>query len=122
MINHLLEETEEAVFFIPARKLEKANERTFKSIEQCVEYENYYRKEKRIAGASLEFDENYEKVRESYGKYREMCAKGDGMGVKRNEEKLEVLRLERELSGTPYLNIFKMKYGEMSDEYYDEPE
>ena len=57
MINHLLEATQDPIFFIPAHKLSKIDKKTEESIEQCVRYENEYRKLKKQADSSYQFEE-----------------------------------------------------------------
>jgi hypothetical protein len=86
MVHHLFEESEEAVFFLPARSLGGATQRTHRAVEACLAYEQSYRRERRMAGTALALDEAHESFRASLAKFRELAAKGDGLAVRQLEE------------------------------------
>ena len=123
MINHLFEQTDEMIFFLPVKKIKAADKRTERSIEQCVKYENKYRKQKKVAGMAMEADETYERFTESLKKYREVNAQKDSQRVKQLEKKQEEERIKREpLTSDEYWNIYRLKYESLGKEYDDEPE
>lgn len=77
MVNHLFEETEEQVFFVSGKNLKNADERTHISIKRCVDYEDNYRKYKRIGGKQNKYDEVYDNFLRSIAKFKEIDGQQD---------------------------------------------
>lgn len=85
MVHHLFEETEEPVFFMSANQIKNSDERTHRSIENCVKYESNYRKHKRLGASQNSYDQAYDDFIRSISKYKQTTASKDSSQVQNLE-------------------------------------
>lgn len=122
LINALIEESDEPIFFPWPQKTTKINEKSRRAIEKSMEYERHYRKHKKNVGAqTTDLDALFNRYRRNLQKYKEVNQNAPTPLQVKIKEKYEEERRKREMQPELCLQINSLKY-KYSKEYDDDPE